>query len=71
LAAADAIIATTNDDLTVEPQGITFVLEAGGKTTSGSISELGLKRGLYDARLKIILNGETSEEKRLYPLISG
>ena len=50
---ADTIVATTNDVMIAIPPSIQFELETEGKTTTGLVSELGLKPGLYDALLKV------------------
>ena len=67
----DTIVATTTDRLIIDSQPSARIeLEAGGKTSSGSIAELALSPGIHDVLLKVSENNEVTETKSIKLLIA-
>jgi hypothetical protein len=67
---ADTIVATVTDELIITPNSLKIELEAGGRTTGGSISGLGLNLGFHDALLRIMDNGAVLASKKIKLLLA-
>lgn len=60
---AHTLVATTNDELLLEPPAAHLLLTVGGRSTAGKTSHLGLTPGMYDAVLQIQPDSGASVER--------
>ena len=65
---ADTIVATADDELSIEPSQFRFELAAGNKETNGSLGPLGLEAGSHKVWLTVF-DGDRRVEAKEVPLL--